>query len=135
MRLRQFAQFGSAWTNLADLARMPFLEELQLQCGRVDVSTLGSLERLRVLSLDGEWFGDLSWLARNPVEELSLSFWGSPVRMDLSFLRGPKFAANTLPYDEVNKKPRVVNITGIATRYNNTWQILIRKESDIEIVQ
>ncbi len=46
-----------------------------------------------------------------------------------------KFAANKLPYDEVNKKPQVVNITGIATRYNNTWQILIRKESDIEIVQ
>jgi hypothetical protein len=46
-----------------------------------------------------------------------------------------KFAANKLPYDEVNKKPHVVNITGIATRYNNTWQILIRKESDIEIVQ
>ena len=46
-----------------------------------------------------------------------------------------KFAANKLPYDEVNKKPHVVNITGIATRYNDTWQILIRKESDIEIVQ
>lgn len=46
-----------------------------------------------------------------------------------------KFAANKLPYDDVNKKPRVVNITGIATRYNDTWQILIRKESDIEIVQ
>ncbi len=45
-----------------------------------------------------------------------------------------KFAANKLPYDEVNKKPHVVNITGIATRYNDTWQILIRKESDIEIV-
>jgi DNA/RNA endonuclease YhcR with UshA esterase domain len=45
-----------------------------------------------------------------------------------------KFAANKLPYDEVNKKPRVVNITGIATRYSGTWQILIRKESDIEIV-
>ncbi len=88
MRLRTFFLFGSAWTNLADLARMPFLEELQLQCGRVDVSTLGALEHLRVLTLDGEWFGDLSWLARNPVEELSLSFRGSPVRMDLSFLRG-----------------------------------------------
>jgi hypothetical protein len=45
-----------------------------------------------------------------------------------------KFAANKLPYDEVNKKPRVVNITGIATRYSNTWQILIRKESDVELV-
>ena len=50
-----------------------------------------------------------------------------------------KFAANILPYDEVNKRPRVVNITGIATRYyrsgSDTWQILIRKESDIEIVE
>ena len=27
------------------------------------------------------------------------------------------------------------NITGIATRYNDTWQILIRKESDIEILE
>lgn len=42
-----------------------------------------------------------------------------------------KFAARKLPYDEVNKKPLVGDIVGIATRYNNTWQILIRKESDI----
>jgi len=42
-----------------------------------------------------------------------------------------KFAANKLPYDEVNKKPLTVNITGIATRYRDTWQVLIRKESDI----
>ena len=46
-----------------------------------------------------------------------------------------KFAANKLPYDEVNKRPHVVNITGIATRYRDTWQVLIRKESDIEIVE
>ncbi len=46
-----------------------------------------------------------------------------------------KFAANKLPFDEVNKKPIPVNITGIATRYSNTWQILIRKESDIEVVE
>ena len=46
-----------------------------------------------------------------------------------------KFAANKLPYDTVNKKAQTVNITGIATRYSGTWQILIRKESDIEIVQ
>ena len=50
-----------------------------------------------------------------------------------------KFAANKLPYDEVNKRPYSVNITGIATRHlknnNDTWQILIRKESDIEIVK
>lgn len=42
-----------------------------------------------------------------------------------------KFAANKLPYDEVNKRPQVVDITGIATRYRDTWQVLIRKESDI----
>ena len=46
-----------------------------------------------------------------------------------------RFAANKLPYDEVNKKPRKCNITGIATRYNNVWQLLIRKESDIEIIE
>ena len=46
-----------------------------------------------------------------------------------------KFAANLLPYDQMNKRPRKVNITGIATRYAGTWQILIRKESDVEIVQ
>ena len=46
-----------------------------------------------------------------------------------------KFAANKLPYDDVNKKPRAVNITGIATRYNSTWQILIRKEEDIVEVE
>jgi hypothetical protein len=45
-----------------------------------------------------------------------------------------KFAANKLPYDEVNKKARAVNITGIATRYNSTWQILIRKEEDVQEV-
>ena len=46
-----------------------------------------------------------------------------------------KFAARKLPYDEVNKRPRKCNLTGIATRFNNTWQLLIRKESDIEIVE
>lgn len=46
-----------------------------------------------------------------------------------------KFAAVKLPYDEVNKRPRKCNLTGIATRFNNTWQLLIRKESDIEIVE
>ena len=46
-----------------------------------------------------------------------------------------KFAAMKLPYDEVNKRPKMCNITGIATRFNNTWQILIRKESDIEVLE
>lgn len=46
-----------------------------------------------------------------------------------------KFASMKLPYDEQLKKPLKCNITGIATRYNSTWQILIRKTSDIEIVE
>lgn len=35
------------------------------------------------------------------------------------------FAAKTLPTGKVN-------ITGIFTRYNNTWQVIIRKASDVE---
>lgn len=49
-----------------------------------------------------------------------------------------KFAARKLPFDE-NGKPLKCNITGIATRYasgsNDIWQILIRKESDIEVLE
>ena len=44
------------------------------------------------------------------------------------------FAAIPLPYDEESMKPLMCNITGIATRYKDTWQILIRKTSDIQIV-
>lgn len=45
------------------------------------------------------------------------------------------FAAITLPYDTVAKKKLECDITGIATRYNSTWQILIRKTSDIVVKQ
>lgn len=45
------------------------------------------------------------------------------------------FAAITLPYDSVAKKKLKCDITGIATRYNSTWQILIRKTSDIVVKQ
>lgn len=43
------------------------------------------------------------------------------------------FAAMTLPYDTDAKKKLKADITGIATRYNSTWQILIRKTSDIVV--
>lgn len=46
-----------------------------------------------------------------------------------------KFAAMKLPYDEENKRPIKCNLTGIMNRYNNTWQLIIRKESDIEILE
>lgn len=45
------------------------------------------------------------------------------------------FAAIPLPYDKVAKKKLKCDITGIATRYNSTWQILIRKTSDIVVKQ
>ena len=38
------------------------------------------------------------------------------------------FAADKLPVSEVN-------ITGIFTRYNNKWQVIIRSDKDIEFVQ
>lgn len=43
------------------------------------------------------------------------------------------FAAMVLPYDSEAKKKLKCDITGIATRYNSTWQILIRKTSDIVV--
>lgn len=43
------------------------------------------------------------------------------------------FAAMVLPYDSETKKKLKCDITGIATRYNSTWQILIRKTSDIVV--
>lgn len=45
------------------------------------------------------------------------------------------FAAIPLPYDTVAKKKLKCDITGIATRYNSTWQILIRKTCDIVVKQ
>ncbi len=46
------------------------------------------------------------------------------------------FAAMKLPYKQVNgiTSPAACNLTGIATRFNTTWQILIRKTSDIEVI-
>lgn len=43
------------------------------------------------------------------------------------------FAAMVLPYDSEAKKKLKCDITGIAMRYNSTWQILIRKTSDIVV--
>jgi len=43
------------------------------------------------------------------------------------------FAAMVMPFDAVNKRPLPCTITGIASRYNNDWQILIRKSGDIVV--
>ena len=45
------------------------------------------------------------------------------------------FAATVLPYDSVAKQKIPCNITGIATRYRDTWQIMLRKSSDLEILR
>lgn len=47
------------------------------------------------------------------------------------------FAATKLPYKDANGEavPANCNLTGIATRYNSTWQILLRNASDIEIIK
>ena len=45
------------------------------------------------------------------------------------------FAATVLPYDSVAMQKIPCNITGIATRYRDTWQIMLRKSSDLEILR
>jgi len=45
------------------------------------------------------------------------------------------FAATPLPYDTITKKAQPCNIIGIASRFSNDWQILIRKPSDIEVIK
>ena len=45
------------------------------------------------------------------------------------------FAAMKLPYDTVAHKAVPCNLTGILSRFANDWQLLIRKTSDIEVLQ
>ena len=44
------------------------------------------------------------------------------------------FAATILPYNEETGQKRHCNITGIATQYRGTWQIMMRKTTDLEIL-
>lgn len=41
------------------------------------------------------------------------------------------FAATVLPYDEATGQKKPCTIIGVASYYNGTWQIMIRKSSDI----
>ena len=43
------------------------------------------------------------------------------------------FAAMKLPYDTVKKEKVACDIIGVASKYNDTWQIMIRKTSDIAV--
>lgn len=70
-----------------------------------------------------------SYINRN----LNESFGGKKVVVRTSTYAD--FAGMTLPYDTINNKPAKCKITGIATQFNSTWQILIRKSSDIEIIK
>lgn len=43
-----------------------------------------------------------------------------------------KFSSTVMPYDTVAHKAKACDVVGIATRYNDDWQIIIRKQSDIK---
>lgn len=43
------------------------------------------------------------------------------------------FAATTLPFDAETGKKVACNIIGIATQYRGTWQIMMRKTSDLQL--
>ena len=44
------------------------------------------------------------------------------------------FASMILPYNTETNQKVPCNITGIASRYRDTWQIMIRKISDIKVL-
>ena len=44
-----------------------------------------------------------------------------------------EFAATVLPFDTIAKRKIPCDITGVATRYRDTWQIMMRKPSDLVI--
>ncbi|MBQ6653640.1 MAG: hypothetical protein IJM81_09685 [Prevotella sp.] len=45
------------------------------------------------------------------------------------------FAAMVMPFDLSTGQKKACNIVGIASRYSNTWQIMIRKTSDITVIE
>ena len=45
------------------------------------------------------------------------------------------FAATVLPFDTETGTKKACNITGIATQYRGTWQIMMRKTSDLEVIE
>ncbi|MBR7086364.1 MAG: hypothetical protein IKI47_02315, partial [Prevotella sp.] len=42
------------------------------------------------------------------------------------------FAATVLPFDTISKQKKPCDIIGVATQYRGTWQIMMRKTSDLK---
>ena len=59
-----------------------------------------------------------------------LNEWGTDV---VFYTSGDyaKFSTFVLPYDDATGKPIACDIVGVATRYNDTWQISIRHAADL----
>ncbi len=93
---------------------------------------LVTLKNVTFKNADGKTTFTTGTASGNAVNQ-SLQEYGSDVVVRTSTYAD--FAATVLPYDTVNHKPQSVDITGIATRYNDTWQILIRKTSDIKVLK
>jgi hypothetical protein len=99
--------------------------DMNTNCGK-----LVYLENVTFSSADGKATFTTGSSVGNAVNQ-TLDGYGSNVVIRTSTYAD--FAAMVLPYDATAKKKLSADITGIATRYNSTWQILIRKTSDIKI--
>lgn len=101
--------------------------EMDANCGK-----LVTLKDVTFKEADGKATFTTGTAQGNAVNQ-ELDGYGSKVVVRTSTYAD--FAAMTLPYDSEAKKKLKCDITGIATRYNSTWQILIRKTSDIVVKQ
>ena len=99
--------------------------DMNTNCGK-----LVYLENVTFSSADGKATFTTGSSVGNAVNQ-TLDGYGSNVVIRTSTYAD--FAAMVLPYDATAKKKLSADITGIATRYNSTWQILIRKTSDIKV--
>jgi len=122
-----------------DITKIDTLKNfLPSEAMKVNVCKLVRLENVSFKHVDG-----LATFAPDSTVDKTVEIKGGCVSRDLvetdMVVRTStyaKFAAMKLPYDEVNKKPIKCNLVGIATYYSGTgqWQLAIRKESDIEIL-
>ena len=102
-------------------------EKMEATCAK-----LVTLKDVKFKEADGKSTFSTGTSTGNAVNQ-ELEGYGSKVVIRTSTYAD--FAAIPLPYDNVAKKKLKCDITGIATRYNTTWQILIRKTSDIVVKQ
>jgi hypothetical protein len=97
-------------------------DDMNANCGK-----LVKLENVTFSNADGKTTFTTGTAQGGSVNQ-TLDGYGSNVKIRTSTYAD--FAAMPLPCDTAGNK-KAINIVGIATRYNNDWQILIRKTSDI----